>query len=132
METKTEKIKARKIMIDCAEGPNSLMGLKTASSFEDADRLLWGIAKHGPSIGYYKTDFVITFEDGTVYEGRFDVYRWDHERPYLRKHVREFVEFYAGLRKPARLTDKQYQTIIQRPGASAPDQYKAFLEKYEV
>jgi hypothetical protein len=132
MNTKTDKIKARKITIDCAEGPNFLQGPKTTSSFEEADHLLYQIAEHGPDIGYYKTDFSITFEDGTVYEGRFDVYRWDRERPDLRKHVREFVEFYAGLRKPARLTDKQYQTIIQRSGPDGQSQHKAFLENYEV
>jgi hypothetical protein len=131
MET-TTKTRVRKVTIDCAEGPNFILGPKTASSFEEADRLLWKIAEHGPDLGYYKTDFAITFEDGSVYEGRFDVERWDKGHPDLRKHVREFVEFYAGLRKPAHLTDKQYQTIVQRAGADGPNEYKAFLANYEV
>lgn len=131
MET-TTKIRARKIMVNCAEGPTFLLGPKTAYSFDDADLLLWRIAQHGPDLGYYKTDFAIEFEDGTVYEGRFDVARWDRAQPDLRKHVREFVQFYAGLRKPAHLTDRQYQTIIRRAGEDEPRKYAAFLENYEV
>lgn len=131
METKT-RIGVRKITIDCAEGPDFLLGPKTSFSFEDADRLLRKIAEHGPDLGYYKTDFVIEFENDDTYEGRFDVERLDRGLPDLRKHVREFVSFYAGLRKPAHLTDKQYQTIIQRAGADGPNKYAAFLENYEV
>lgn len=135
MNTNTEKIKVKRITVQCAEGPSYLCHLKTASNFEEANSLLRAISNDGPDLGYYKTDFVIEFENGDTYEGRFDVYRWDNpdkEPIDLQGHVRRFVQFYAGLRKPDRLTEVQYKTIISRGGGESVAKFREFLEKYEV
>jgi hypothetical protein len=55
---------------------------------------LWREAAHylnqfpGPDLGYYKTDFTVTFADGEEYGGRYDI---GADRPTLGEHIRCFI-----------------------------------------
>jgi hypothetical protein len=40
-------------------------------SLAEANKFLRSLPR--PELGYYKTDFILTFEDGETYEGRYDV-----------------------------------------------------------
>ncbi len=61
-------------------------------------------------LGYYKCDFKITFQDGFVYEGRYELSR--HERVPLCDHVRRFCEISRGRWRPSRMSEEQYAEYL--------------------
>lgn len=86
---------------------------------ESGDRSLektyynWGAAEAAlaliepPKIGYYKTAFCVLYEDGEVYEGRYDI---GSDAPTLREHILGFAN---------------------RAKATYPE-YQEFMEKYQI
>jgi len=52
------------------------------SNWDDAEKALSKVAP--PDLGYYKTDFVITYKDGETYQGRFDI---GSDAPTLKEHI---------------------------------------------
>ncbi len=62
----------------------------------------------GKLLGYYKTDFVITFSDGTQYQGRFDL---GSDESDLTRHVRRFCEVYSGRMKPPHMTPEHWEAF---------------------
>lgn len=124
-------IPVKSIWLRRAEGPVALLGTRTVSSFEDADSVLRRWAETAPEGGSYdKCDFKITYEDGEIYEGRYDLKRLDYEWPSLRKHVSEFLRFISGTDKPAHLTDEQYQRVVKEYDATR--YAEQFLQTREV
>lgn len=51
-------------------------------SWEEAEKALSSVIP--PDLGYYKTDFVITYKDGETYQGRFDI---GSDAPTLKEHI---------------------------------------------
>lgn len=92
------KIKPKLIEITRGEGPSNLCGkVQKASSWAEADMILRCNSSSAPKCGAYdKHDFTVTFEDGTVYTGRYDLKHWKVERPDLAGHVRGFIRYLAG------------------------------------
>jgi len=83
-------------------------------------------------IGYNKHDFIVTFSDGETYEGRIDI----KPRQFINigKHMKDTVEFQAGLAKPIHLSDEQYQNYLAKTEKYNPgliDASKEFLENRE-
>jgi len=82
-------------------------------------------------MGYDKVDFWITFEDGYVYQGRYDLKHYLTEFPNLRKHVYDHVSFHAGIRKPHWQTDEQYAQCMELYREHIPD-YLDFYNNYDL
>lgn len=129
-------IQPKEITITRAEGPTRLVGKPVvARNYLEADIELRRIAQTAPDCGAYdKTDFRIVFEDGMVYEGRFDAQR-QHTTKHdlLRAHVRSFQEFEAGLHRPRHLTEEQWTGVCRNnesDGSAA--RAREFLAKYDV
>lgn len=84
--------------------------------------------------GYDKHDFAITFADGYVYEGRLDCQGLQGSGdPDLdvAAHVRGFLRFHAGERRPAHMTQRQYlEYLARRP--EAVEECRALLETYAI
>lgn len=95
-----KKIKATKFEILGGEIEDRWVGA-TADSWDAIDKILWKMSESAPKTGAYdKTDFLITFEDGETYAGRYDLKHWTVETPSLRQHVNALVGCYAGRVQP--------------------------------
>ena len=128
-------IKVKGITITRAEGTiEEVDRPKTVSSFEEADRVLREWSETAPKeLGYDKCDFTISYEDGETYKGRYDLKHWATEYPNLGKHVRDFVTFHAGQRKPVWMTDEQYQNAMGMSHIQEmKPEFERFLKNYEI
>lgn len=85
--------------------------------WKDANNALRHWAITAPQEGYDKVRFVIEYEDGFEYEGRFDLER---------KHFLEFGDLIGTHMK------KHLKFCIERVGGSIGDKAREFLENYVV
>ena len=69
------KHRVGKIQLDRAEGPTRDIGKRTARTFAEAQRILnaWSLTAPKAGKGYDKTDFVVVYDDGNLYDGRIDI-----------------------------------------------------------
>jgi hypothetical protein len=81
-------IPATKITIGWSESPHIQEGKVFAGEglWREAARYLNRFP--GPDLGYYKTDFAVTFADGEKYVGRYDI---GHDEPTLEDHILGFI-----------------------------------------
>lgn len=117
------------VFVERAEGPTELCKSYTFSNVPSAEAYLRKGAYTAPATGGYdKHDFKITFSDGDTYEGRIDLER-KHVAGYsIRDHVIGYMKFLAGERKPAHMTEREYQSFLTRTGSQ--DEAKAWLNTY--
>lgn len=152
-EQATEKVGVVSITLERAEGPISECGAsvmveasETLDAWGEANVKMAGMAISAPKGGGYdKMDFTITFADGGTYSGTYDLK--SAERPNLKRHVRDFVQCYAGLMEmPAHMLEgpgspnirerqakenwQNFLDMIERDGTAA--QYRDFARKYDV
>jgi hypothetical protein len=116
-------IEPKLIHIVRAEGPTDECGIKkTCQNFAQAADLLMSNARTAPKCGGYdKHDFTVEYEDGYLYEGRYDLKHYSCELPDLAKHMRETVEWIANNEMSARFYGHEYV-----------EQVREFLQKYSV
>ena len=129
------KTKVTKIIIQRAEGMPSVddMTVRAFASWDEAHDHLVRISHTAPEpkTGTYdKCDFSIRFADGELYEGRFDLQKGGRDGgETLQEHVRNFLLFYAGKRKPAHFkTEEQYLAFT----ATHRDEAVKYLETYDI
>lgn len=118
------------ITITRAEGPSALCVTRDFSSFEAASAALRRDMHTYSAMGYDKHDLAVRFVDGEIYRGRLDCKR-DGSDYDVARHVRETLEFYAGARKPAHMTDAQYSAYLRREPADVAEAL-AYLATYEI
>lgn len=124
----TNLIQAERIVILWSESNlvSSSMEFKT---FAGVNHMLERIAQDN-SDGCLKTAFTIYYPDGEEYTGRIDV---TFESKDIVKHVRDFVEYSAGVRKPAHMTEESYQAYINATGGAAQqEKFMKFLNTYQI
>lgn len=63
----------------------------TCKTLASANAYLWRLGK--PDLGYWKTDFKITLDDGDIYEGRFDI---GADAPTLEQHIIHYCKKMNG------------------------------------
>ncbi len=128
------KIKVIKIELTFSESPNFTCP-KVFNDLEIANGFIW--REHfratqdkasGKLLGYFKTDFTLTFEDGETYSGRFDI---GSDARDLSSHVIGFCEVYGGIKKPAHMTPERWEQFKKQYEKHAPD-YRDFLNKYDL
>jgi len=133
-------IKVRSITLTRAEGrheevgkPITLQKGQHPDMWAAADKVLYGWSTTAPKEGGYdKCDFVIEYDDGEKYTGRYDLYHHSIEFPNLSKHVYDFVRFTSGKYKGA-LTQEEYDKFKEQEHFKklAPE-FAKFLDKYEI
>jgi hypothetical protein len=121
------KTAAARITITRAEGPHELCGktkvFEGARCWGAANAWLFGQSETFPaSGGYDKHDFVVEFADGEKYAGRLDCKASDCHDPDLNvaEHVRGFIEFMAGIRRPAWMNDAQWERALAQHADDRP------------
>jgi hypothetical protein len=148
VETTTEKIKIVKVEILWSESPvfqRRYGDLEPkhpveCSSLSEANSLLrqFSCEAPGPRGGYDKTAFRVTWADGETYEGRYDLHhiRCRQENPNGRidigDHIRGFLTFYAGLRRPSHMDDATYRRVLGYNKPEHQQQCREVLESYEI
>ena len=130
-----DKVKIAKVVVVRGEGPsnecNKPKEFVGVDAMFDAQMQMQKWSYTAPKNGGYdKCDFTITFEDGYVYKGRYDLTGSgrDSDEDSIRTHVIRHVEFIAGKRRPSHLNDQQYAGIMKRYEHMKDDAVK-FLEK---
>lgn len=118
------KIKVKSIRFPFSESP-SVNTKKEFNSWEAAEAEL---RVKGPDLGYFKTDFNITFEDGNEYQGRFDI---GSDHPTLRGHVRAFCEMASLRKRPAHFKDAHWKNWCEMQSDKAA-LYCELLDKYDI
>lgn len=101
-------------------------------TFADAQHqlLLW--ASFAPLGGAYdKIDFRVTWADGETYTGRYDLVHSSVAMPSLQGHIRGSLEFYAGIARPAHLSDDTYRAFVNRDPETRA-QAESFLATYAL
>ncbi len=135
-------IPAIKVEITRAEGLHSEVTGKPEVCTRDASFGIWSCADHilvkwsntAPKEGGYdKCDFIVTWEDGETYKGRYDLKHHSIEYPDLAKHVYGFLIFHAGLKKPGHMSNEEYRNYLNtEPASSMIPQSQHFLQTYEI
>lgn len=92
-----------------------------------ANDILVMLSMTAPMESSHKVDFEINFEDGFVYNGTFHLRHYTTKRPNLFTHVRNHLEFYAGVSKPLWMEEDTYLNYIS---AENNEEYKRILTKY--
>jgi hypothetical protein len=136
--TAPTKIPAVRIAITRAEGPHDLCGkpmlFEGPRCWAAARAWLFGQSETFPAEGGYdKHDFTVEFVDGEKYSGRLDCKASDCDDPDLdvAQHMREFLEFMAGTRRPAWMNDKQWAQTLAQNADNRPAAIK-YLNTYAI
>jgi hypothetical protein len=129
-------IKVTEIWLNRAEGPTQDVGQKKVKSFADANRVIKNWATSAPKNGGYdKVDFKVTWEDGEVYEGRYDMTYEDTWKANIGDQIRRFMLFHSGLERPYWLTEDRYQqqvAMIEKRTGTPREAYAEFLKDREI
>jgi hypothetical protein len=82
--------------------------------------------------GYNKCDFVITWPQGGTYEGRYDLKHHTCVAPSRRGHVQDVAECYSGQKRPAHMTQAQYEDWIKKHMGEESAAYAEVLRTLEA
>lgn len=128
------KIPLVKVHIHVAEGP--MAGKEfTVPNFKEGNAILHQVSNSAPtSGGYHKVDFVVTYQDGNEYAGRYDVTHLSRrESPLsLADQMRNHLTFHAGLRCPAHMDQAKYEKTLAEYGHEALAKATKFLTTYSL
>lgn len=127
-------INAISIYLDRVEGKRDELidiTLTGENLWERADETLnaWRKSVRGES---NKVDFRITFADGEIYGGTYDLER--DKTPSLAAHILSYLEFYGGLceQLPPHFTPGTYQNFITGLPPEKVQSCKNFLSTYQI
>jgi len=128
-----EVVPVKEIWLYRAEGPiNEATREITTNSFAKADEFLQEQAKTASNYGYDKTDFKVTWEDGSEYEGRYDLKLIDKYRSnMLEAQMKEEIEFLAGLYRPSHFKDETWKEHLSGLDPKAVEERKEWLKTGE-
>jgi len=133
-------IKMEKIEITRGEGPTKNCCITVGKTFTVKT---WGQAKghlnmiaHDMrlrgTIGYDKTDFVVTFENGGTYAGRADVTA-DGDDTDLAQLIREEMGFQAGTYRPRHIGESDWQRLrAEHESEGYGQSAREFLADYDL
>lgn len=125
---------AVRIRINRVEGPQQKIDLRREPGVDiwrTADAMLsaWSLTAPKKGGGYDKCDFVITWEDGEEYVGRFDL-QYGLPDGGLACQVDGFLRFYSRERCPAWISTEQYLQLVEDAGMA--DDCRRFLEEHKI
>lgn len=122
------------IILERGEGPSELCDRPVAvKTWAQADEVLWQWAETAPLSGYDKVDFLVVWNDGELYQGRFDLRRQDGlYGNHLPRHIRQFAGVYAGERKPAHLSEERWNRFLETISPATREHYGKVLATYAL
>jgi hypothetical protein len=126
------RLKIQEIEIKRIEGPpEQCERAFVTNTFSEADGILRRMAESSPDRGGTdRVDFRLKFEDGEVYNGRYNLKNDDKlKSEILALHVREFVRFHAGM-DTERFTDDVQRYFIE--AKIDPEKFRYFYQRYDI
>ena len=128
-------VKVRSVYLEPIEGVGEATLFQGPTAMADAQKQLrkWGFDAPAPETGCYdKTDFVVTFQDGDTYSGRYDL-QGDGLAggKTIAEQMVQFVGFIAGTYRPAWCSDEEWASICERNKDRKAEALE-WLETYEV
>ncbi|MCA8270374.1 hypothetical protein [Burkholderia vietnamiensis] len=132
-EIPAARIGVKRITVTRGEGPADLCGKqKSVSTFDHANLVLSRWSATAPdSGGYDKCDFEIEFQDGSTYQGRYDLKHFTCATANLAGHVQELALFYTGRHTPAHMTPERHQAFLSGHRETVAS-YQTLIDKYEI
>jgi hypothetical protein len=135
----TRKHRVVSIEITRAEGPTTECGhTHVVSTFEAARKILRDMSETAPATGGYdKCDFLVMWDDGETYEGRYDLkhHSCEDEPLDIAQHISDVLGFYSGRVKPAHMTEERYRDYLRLTRQRSPgisEQSARFLDTYQL
>ena len=123
----------KSITLTRAEGIHELCGIPMlCQSWRDSDRLLreWATTVQGYCD---KVDFTIDFADGEKYNGVYGLKAHDVKfTNLLGRHVRRFLQCYAGKSRPDYFSADQYERFQRLIDPALKKECLDYLAKYEI
>lgn len=126
-------IRVKEISLTRAEGYVRECVTEKATSFRQANLILyrWGRTAPPRGHGYHKCHFVVTYEDGNTYDGRFDLN--SGFVPSLERHMRDHCEASSGRWTPPHRTAEQWASYLRDVlGAEKQEAYAKFLDAFQI
>lgn len=134
----TNKIRVKKITLTRAEGPAEECHIeKVALNYADANAVLYEWSDSvDKETGCDKCDFVVTFQDESIYQGVYDLKHWskyqsEGEQIDLNERIRNHCLFTAGIEKPAYMTEEKWQMALKLTEKNR-EVCQDFLDHYDI
>lgn len=137
--TAVAKVSVAEVRMERAEGPVDEcveVVLEGPDALDKAQEVFrkWSKSAPEPGGGYDKCDFVVTFEDGETYSGRYDLQNTglNDSGETVRGQMKSFIGFLAGTVRPGWVSDDQWFMICaEKEGNGQAAGAREFLAKYE-
>lgn len=127
----TPKVQILNITIERLEGKIDECKTVTVTDWDSANCVLWIMSQTAPEHGGDDAvAFVITFENGKTYDGRYDLKHHTKETPDLKEHVRDFVRFSSGIDCPKHMTEESWREYLEAIEHYSPGTREAFTKLY--
>jgi hypothetical protein len=131
MENKMPKFVATKITFVSKEGDQNFpvktpVELTGENVWGQANAYLrcWALEIPECCQGSSKTDFIVTYENDDIYEGRYDLYRKEASTADLANHISSYQTIWLADNKPAYIKDEEWKEGQERA--------KHYLDNYEL
>ncbi len=126
------KIPVSKVELTFTESPHFKCSTVTPKTFDSMGAVNSFLRsqhyRNAPDLGYYKTDFTITWADGNIYQGRFDI---GSDREDLTAHVKSFCSVYSLRYRPQHFKDNHWEHFCKTYKESGK-KYGEVLDKYQL
>jgi len=109
-------IPVKSITLTRAEGVVEDCVTVTVPSWDAATSTLRKWAETAPDAGdgYHKCDYVIEWQDGEQFEGRYDLVHIRVKTPNFASFFRRFMACASGREKPSHWTEQTYKAVLSR------------------
>lgn len=124
-----EKIDVARVII---ERVGTFTAKATVTSMDAANHLLRKWSYTAPKEGHDTCDFLIVFEDGKTFNGRYDLFPYTENFKNLSQHIRGSLQYVIGSRKPKGLPKLRYQELVCSFEKSVIEQAKHVLNCCEI
>ena len=130
------EIPVKEIWIERVEGPIGNLSQDQretkVKTFTEADAFLRKQAETAGNFGYDKTDFKVTWKDGSEYKGRYDLQKIDlYRTDLLQNQMKDEIEFMAGIYRPAHFKDDAWQRHLSELDPKMVEERKEWLRTCE-
>jgi hypothetical protein len=128
------KYKVKEILFIWSEYSSIIANNTKVNNFQEANDLIKKVAHDmEEDSGYYKTKFVITWENGYEYTGRIDIEKeYLFQQSPLKEHIENHCMFYGGTKKPHWMSETDYNNHVNMASKEEQHSYIKFLETYSL
>lgn len=121
-------VRVSKVEIDVVEGRPTTRVFLGADALRHADE--FALSAKRPTLGCHKSDAIVTWEDGSTFEFRFDIE--SGEKNLFSEELFKTIAFNAGVYRPAHLTEDAYAECLSEIGVSSRKNHYKLATRYQL